>query len=210
MSMNTHGTLILVRHGESQWNARNVWTGLTDIGLSDKGKIEAACAGKQIADIAVSCAFTSALSRAQQTLQIIIDTIGKPKLSVEKNAALNERDYGIYTGKNKLEVKASLGEDGYIALRRGWDIAVPQGESLKEVSNRVLPFYQTCIEPLVQAGKTVLIVAHGNSLRTIIKYIEHISDTDISNVELKTGEIIIYQIAPDGSIVQKMQRYAAM
>jgi 2,3-bisphosphoglycerate-dependent phosphoglycerate mutase len=194
------GSLILVRHGESLWNARNVWTGLTDIELSDKGKLEAQQTAGVFTGTPPSLAFTSNLTRAQQTLKIILETIHSTDIPVHKNAALNERDYGEYTGKNKAEVKALLGEEGFLALRRGWDVPVPHGESLKQVYSRVVPYFVEQIEPHVKSGETVLVVAHGNSLRALIKYIEHISDEDIANVELKTGEPVIYHPNEQGSI----------
>ncbi len=198
------GILILVRHGESLWNARNVWTGLTDIGLSDRGKKEAEETAHRLFQYFPSRAFTSNLSRAQETLSIILQAMHKTDIPVVKNSALNERDYGEYTGKNKLEVKALLGESGFLALRRGWDVPVPGGESLKEVYSRVVPYYMDYIAPYVKNGETVLIVAHGNSLRALIKYIGHIADEDIATVELKTGEPVIYEIATDGTATRSV------
>ncbi len=198
-----NGKLILIRHGESLWNAKNIWTGWTDIGLSDKGKEEAKEAGELLHGITLSCAFVSDLLRAQQTLQIILATLGYVDLQITKSIALNERDYGVYTGKNKLEVKASVSESDFLALRRGWDTPIPSGESLKQVYARVVPYYVESIAPLVQSGKTVLIVAHGNSLRALMKYLEHISDVDIASVELKTGEIIEYEIDAQGGIIHR-------
>lgn len=201
-----NGTLILVRHGESLWNARNVWTGLTDIELSDRGKQEAVQAAKQISNNNISRAFTSELSRAAQTLSIILDTLGYSHVPVTKNAALNERDYGIYTGKNKTEVKQELGESGYIALRRGWDTPVPQGENLKQVYERVVPYYEQVILPFLIAGECVLVVAHGNSLRALIKFLDNISDTDIEKVELKTGELMLYEVGVNGHVNSRQKK----
>ncbi len=203
-----HGTLILVRHGESLWNAQNVWTGLTDIGLSDNGKIEAAKAAKQLTNRAISRAFTSELSRAQQTLFIILEELGYSQIPIAKNSALNERDYGIYTGKNKTQVQAELGESGYKALRRGWDTVVPQGENLKQVYDRVIPYYTESILPFLMSGECVLVVAHGNSLRALIKFLENISDSDIEKVELKTGELLIYKIDMEGHVSSRQKKNA--
>lgn len=200
------GTLILVRHGESLWNARNVWTGLTDIALSEKGKQEAALAATQLTDKKISCAFTSELSRAQQTLSIILDALSSSHIPVTKNAALNERDYGIYTGKNKIQVQQELGEAGYIALRRGWDTEVPQGENLKQVYERVVPYYEKTILPHLVAGECVLVVAHGNSLRALIKFLDNISDTDIEKVELKTGELLLYEVDAQGHVLARQKK----
>lgn len=201
-----NGTLILVRHGESIWNARNVWTGLTDIELSDIGKQEAALAATQLSDKKISCAFTSELSRASQTLSIILDELSSSHVPVTKNAALNERDYGIYTGKNKTQVQQELGESGYIALRRGWDTPVPEGENLKQVYERVVPYYEKTIRPHVVAGECVLIVAHGNSLRALIKFLDNISDTDIEKVELKTGELMLYEVDAQGRVSARLKK----
>ena len=197
-----NGILILIRHGESLWNARNVWTGLTDIGLSERGKTEAQETANRILSYFPTRAFTSELSRAQQTLTIILETMHRTDIPITKNSALNERDYGAYTGKNKLEVKSQLGESGYLALRRGWDVPVPGGESLKQVYSRVVPYYEANIAPYVKKGETVLVVAHGNSLRALIKYIEHIADEDIANVELKTGEPVMYEIGSSGEVIR--------
>lgn len=193
-----NGILVLVRHGESEWNAKNVWTGLTDIGLTQKGRDEAAKARDALKDISFDAAFTSPLSRAKETLSIM-----RGDLKVTESPALNERDYGIYTGKNKLEIKKELGEENFLKLRRGWDYPVPSGESLKQVYARVIPYYEQEILPLLKIGKNVLIVAHGNSLRALIKYLDHISDDDIAGVELATGEIVTYTIDPSGAVEQK-------
>ncbi len=198
-----NSTLILIRHGESLWNAKNVWTGITDIGLSDVGKKEAVQAANDIASEPISIVYSSALSRAKQTATIILEQLGKSSLPIIQTSALNERDYGIYTGKNKLEVKQLLGESGYLALRRGWNTPVPEGENLLQVYNRVVPYFESEIAPHLKTGESILIVAHGNSLRALMKYIEHISDEDIASVELKTGEIVIYTFSGIGTLISK-------
>jgi len=200
------GILVLVRHGESQWNARNVWTGFTDIGLTPRGEHEAKLAADQLRDITFDCAFTSCLMRASSSLRIILETLNIPTLPVTADIALNERDYGIYTGKNKLEIQKQIGEEQYLQIRRGWDCPIPQGESLKAVYGRVIPYYDRVIAPLVAQGKHVLIVAHGNSLRALIKKLDNISDADISHVELATGEIIVYTIGSDGIVRESQKR----
>ena len=200
------GTLILIRHGESEWNAKNVWTGLTDIGLTQKGEDEAKAAAVLVRDISFNAAFTSRLKRANQTLDIILNELHLTGISVTKHEALNERDYGIFTGKNKLEIKAQLGEQEFLKLRRGWDYPVPEGESLKQVYARVVPFYESTISPLVMTGKKVIIVAHGNSLRALIKKLEGVSDEEISNVELRTGEVLLYGINSEGKVVSQEHR----
>jgi 2,3-bisphosphoglycerate-dependent phosphoglycerate mutase len=197
--------LVLVRHGESEWNAKNVWTGLTDIGLTQKGKDEAARVGAALKGTTFDAAFSSPLSRARETLSIILSTLGQ-SLTPTEAKALNERDYGIYTGKNKLEIKAALGEQEFLKLRRSWDYPIPEGESLRAVYERVVPYYQQSVVPLLQAGKNVLIAAHGNSLRALMKYLEHISDEDIARVELATGEVVLYHIDPSGTVVSHEKR----
>jgi 2,3-bisphosphoglycerate-dependent phosphoglycerate mutase len=202
------GTLILVRHGESEWNAKNVWTGITDIGLTQKGKEEARAAGTRIADLEIDIAFTSALSRAQETLRIMLESIKKRGTYVLRDPALNERDYGVYTGKNKAEIKAQLGEKDFLGLRRGWDYPVPNGESLKQVYARVIPYFEKAILPLVKTGKSVLVVAHGNSLRALMKRLDDVSDSEIANVELSTGDIIVYTIDSEGRVTARQKRVA--
>jgi len=201
------GILVLIRHGESQWNAKHLWTGWTDIGLSEKGKEEAHLAGQKLSDIHFDCAFTSKLSRASTTLQIILETLSIKNLPVTQDAALNERNYGIFTGKNKLEIKAKLGDAEFLKLRRGWDYKIENGESLKQVAERVVPYYQKIIAPLLKEGKHVLVVAHGNSLRALIKTLDNVSDDDISQVELATGEILIYHIDTTGKVISKEKRH---
>lgn len=200
------GILVLVRHGESQWNAIHQWTGLTDIGLSQKGESEAHHVATGLSGIPFDYSFTSRLCRASDTLDIILKDLHLPAVPVRKDAALNERDYGIYTGKNKLQIQQQMGDVAYVALRRGWDTPVPNGESLKQVFERVIPFYLHDILPLVVSGKKVLVVAHGNSLRALIKYIEHVKDEDIANVELTTGEVVVYRMNQDGSVASKEKR----
>lgn len=194
------GILALVRHGESEWNAKNLWTGFMDIGLTDKGRAEARTAGEALKDFSFDVAFTSPLSRARETLTIILKN---KTISFFESPALNERDYGIYTGKNKFEIQRELGDIEFKKLRRGWDYPIPQGESLKQVYARVVPYYEKEIRPLLKAGKHVLVSAHGNSLRALIKYLDNISDEDIANVELKTGEIVVYHITADGRVISK-------
>ncbi len=195
--------LILVRHGESEWNKTGTWTGLTDIGLSQKGKEEAKQAGRKIKDLPIDEMFTSILSRAKDTGTIILDVAGKKNISITENQALNERDYGIYTGKNKWEIQKEVGEKEFLKIRRSWDHQIPNGESLKDVYKRVVPYYQSMILPDLKQGKNVLISAHGNSLRALIKYLENISDDQIPNLEIPTGQMIIYTINQNGHIISK-------
>lgn len=194
--------LVLVRHGESLWNAQGLWTGLTDIGLSEKGKEEARSAGELVRDIKFQTACTSVLKRAKETLSEI-EAVLEVKIPTFENTALNERDYGDYTGKNKWQIKEQLGEENFLQLRRSWDYPIPNGESLKDVYARVIPYYQNHILPELKNGKNVLVSAHGNSLRALIKYLENISDEKIPNLELATGEIYIYSMNNEGVVINK-------
>ncbi len=195
--------LILVRHGESEWNKKGLWTGLTDISLSEKGKKESRVAGEKIKGFSIDLAFTSVLIRAKQTLDEIKNILNLPNLQTIENKALNERDYGIYTGKNKWEIQKEVGEEKFKQLRRGWDSPIPKGESLKDVYNRVVPYYQNEIFPKLKESKNILIVAHGNSLRALVKYLENLSDNEVENLEIATGEVYIYSLNEQGSILSK-------
>lgn len=195
--------LIFVRHGESLWNAQGLWTGLTNIPLSEKGKDEAKKAGGKIKDLPIDEVFTSVLSRAIETATIILQTLGKSDIPITQDKELNERDYGDFTGKNKWEIQKEVGEEKFLQIRRSWDFQIPNGESLKQVYERVLPFYQSTILPKLKTGKNILISAHGNSLRALIKYLENISDEQIPNLELPTGGVYVYSIDADGKIASK-------
>lgn len=195
--------LVLVRHGRSEYNDKGLWTGFTDIALNNEGRQEAHRTSEAIKDIKFDQAFTSLLIRAQETLEIILKDLGQDSISIEKNFALNERDYGDYTGKNKWQVKEEVGEEVFQKIRRTFDYPIPNGESLKVVYERVVPYYQNTILPLLKEGKNVLISAHGNSLRALVKYLENISDDDIANLEIRTGEAYVYQIDENGKITSK-------
>lgn len=185
--------LILVRHGITDWNAEGKWHGLTDIPLNEVGKNQAKSAAKLLKHLKIDVGYTSALSRTQQTYQEICDelSLSCPMIS---HLALNERDYGIYTGKNKWKMQKKLGEEQFFQLRRGWDYPVPGGESLKDVYNRVVPFYQEKIAGELKQGKNVLVVSSGNALRSLIKYVENVSDEEIVNRELNYGEVYIIEL----------------
>lgn len=193
--------LILVRHGESEWNKLGLWTGWTDIGLSETGFAEARLAGEKLKGQIIDFAYISVLIRAKQTLDEIKSVLGQDFPTIE-NAALNERNYGIYTGKNKWEIEKEVGKEQFQKIRRGWDMSIENGESLKDVYNRVTPYYESEILPKLKSGKNILIVAHGNSLRALVKYLENISDEDVENLEIPTGAALIYEINQDGSITK--------
>jgi 2,3-bisphosphoglycerate-dependent phosphoglycerate mutase len=194
--------LVLVRHGKSEWNKLGQWTGLTDVPLVHEGVLEAQSAAEAIRDIDIHTVHTSVLTRAKQTFDEIKKKLG---LNLEPQAyeALNERDYGIYTGKNKWQVKEEIGEKEFQKLRRGWDTPVPEGESLKDVHARVVPHYEREIHPHLLAGRNILIVAHGNSLRALVKHLEDIADEKISDLEIGTGEVYCYEFDKDGTIIGK-------
>ena len=197
--------LILVRHGESKWNKIGLWTGLRDISLSEKGKKEAREAGEKLKNLQIDFVYTSPLGRAKQTYEEIKKIIEKNPPTIE-NSALNERDYGIYTGKNKWEIQKEIGEEKFQSIRRGWDSPISNGESLKDVYNRVVPYYKTEILPKLKEGKNILISAHGNSLRALVKFIENISDKNVEKLEIATGEVYVYEIDQQGNVISKQIR----
>lgn len=200
--------LVLVRHGESLWNAKGLWTGFVDISLSEKGKEEARKAGEAIKDIHFQLAFTSVLKRAKETLKEMEKALGV-QLPVIDSAALNERDYGDFTGKNKWEIKKQLGDEVFFRLRRSWDYPIPNGESLKDVYARVMPFYRQSILPELEKGKNILVSAHGNSLRALVKYLDNIPDSEIAELEIPTGQVLVYTISESGKVVSKEIKGAA-
>ncbi len=193
---NTKGLLVITRHGESEWNVLGKWTGWTDVGITEKGEKDAEEIGKIIPDITFDETYTSVLKRTEETLQGVIRGMNKPEMNeLPKTAAieLNERDYGKYTGLNKWEVKESVDEATFTGLRRGWDFPVEGGENLKQVYERVIPYFLSEILPKLQAGENILMVAHGNSIRALMKYLENISDEAIADTEMKFGQVLIYQ-----------------
>lgn len=185
--------LFLVRHGQSQWNLENRFTGWQDIDITALGQLEARKAGKALEKELIDIAFTSTLIRAQHTLQIILDEIGKPNIPVVVNAALNERSYGHLEGLNKAETAEKYGAEQVHIWRRSFDVAPPGGESLKDTYDRVIPYFEHSIKPQLDARQNVLIVAHGNSLRALIMYLEHLSPEQILEREIATGDPITYQ-----------------
>ena len=196
--------LILIRHGQSEWNALNQFTGWKDPDLTAKGIEEAHNAGKIINNLKINfdLVFTSALIRAQNTAEIILKEINQP-LSTIKNQALNERNYGDLAGLNKDDARKRWGNEQVHIWRRSYDIPPPGGESLKDTGERVLPFFIKEILPHVCDGKNILVAAHGNSLRSLIKFLDDISDEDIVKLEIPTGAPIHYVINEDGSVKSK-------
>ena len=201
------GKLLLTRHAESEWNATGKWTGLTDVHLSEKGFHEASLLGLSIKDLDIKIdeAYCSQQIRTLETLEGILNASQQFEVPVSRSEAINERDYGEYTGKNKWEIQKLVGEEEFTGIRRGWNHPVPGGETLKMVYERVVPFYQTEILPKLLAGKNILLVAHGNSLRALMKHIERISDTDIEGVEMPFGNTFVYDIGEDGYMTSKSE-----
>jgi 2,3-bisphosphoglycerate-dependent phosphoglycerate mutase len=179
--------LVLVRHGQSTWNLENRFTGETDIPLTALGRQEARAAGAKLVDIPFDHGFTSVLQRAIETMSLLLQEAKQPQLPVTHSRALNERNYGELQGLNKAEVGKKYGDQQLALWRRSYSTRPPGGESLADTAARVIPYYQGVIEPYLQNGKNILIVAHGNSLRSLIMHLEHISETAIADVDLPTG-----------------------
>lgn len=200
----TH-TLVLVRHGESEWNKLNLFTGWRDPDLTEKGVGEAKAGGARLkaAGLTFDIAFTSELKRAQRTLTLILEAIGQPGLVTTKDRALNERDYGELSGLNKDDARKRWGDEQVHIWRRSFDVPPPGGESLKDTAARVLPYYKSHIWPALQAGKRVIVAAHGNSLRALIMHLEHLSGEAIIAQELGTGIPIVYQLDDSGRVLSR-------
>ena len=197
--------LILLRHGQSKWNLSNTFTGWKDIDLTEKGEAEAKSAGVKLkaAGIKLDIAFTSELIRAQKTLQLALEEMQQSEIPVVKNLALNERDYGDLTGKNKDEARKEFGENQVLIWRRSYDVSPPNGESLKDTANRTLPYFEANVMKEVKLGKNVLVAAHGNSLRAIVMELEKLSPEEIVKVEIPTGIPIVYEMNAAGEMVGK-------
>ncbi len=197
--------LVLVRHGQSEWNLKNLFTGWKDPDLTAQGVAEAKAGGQRLKarGLSFDIAFTSDLSRAQKTCDLILNEIGQPQLETIRNLALNERDYGDLSGLDKAETAAKYGEAQVHIWRRSYDVPPPGGESLKDTVARTLPYFVTDILPRVMAGERVLVAAHGNSLRALIMVLDRLDPKGIMNVELNTGEPIIYRLNADTSVASK-------
>lgn len=200
------GTLILVRHGQSEWNLKNLFTGWKNPDLTKRGVAEARAAGQKIkaAGLKPTVFFTSALQRAQHSLDYILEELGIEDLVITRNRALNERDYGDLAGLNKDDARAKWGEEQVLIWRRSYDVPPPGGESLKDTAARTLPYYKNNILPQVMAGETVLVAAHGNSLRSIVMEIEQLTPDEILKRELATGEPVVYRIGKSGKLKERV------
>lgn len=199
------GTLVLVRHGQSEWNLKNLFTGWRDVGLTEQGHAEAKEAGAKLAarGLKFDIAYTSVLARAIATCQHIIDAVGQPDLETVRDLALNERDYGDLSGLNKDDARAKWGEEQVHVWRRSYDVPPPAGESLRDTGARVWPYYMHVIQPRVLRGETVLVAAHGNSLRALIMALDGLSGEEVVKVELGTGVPIIYRLNADSTVASK-------
>lgn len=194
------GNLVIMRHAQSTWNSVGKWTGSTDVDLSNQGINEATEFGQKLAgsDINFDYAYYSGQKRSKQTLDIVLKSANQANVPNESSTALNERDYGIYTGMDKNKIKETIGEDAYQKLSRSWDSQVEGGESLKDVYQRTVPFYLRIILPRLMHGQNVLVVAHGNSLRSLMKYIENLNIDKVGDIKLGHNEALIYRLTNDG------------
>lgn len=190
--------LILVRHGKSRWNALGKWQGWRDIALAPEGVLEARRAAKALRGIMIDAAYCSRLKRAKQTWKVMQNVLRLGHIHTTFTEALNERHYGIYTGKNKWQIRDQVGEKEFKKIRRGWSHPIPKGESLKDVYARVVPFYRSNILKDLKKGKNIVVIAHGNSLRALVKHIEKLSVKEIAEVEVGIAEAHVYRIDESG------------
>lgn len=195
--------LVLVRHGQSEWNLKNLFTGWKDPDLTEQGIEEAKAAGKKLKEMNLTfdLAFTSDLQRAQNTLKLILTELGQEGLPTAKDQALNERDYGDITGMNKDEARVKFGEEQVHIWRRSFDVPPPGGESLKMTAERTLPYYRSDILPKVLEGNRIIVAAHGNSLRSLIMELEGLAPEEILKRELGTGKPIVYRLDEEGKVL---------
>ena len=197
--------LVLVRHGQSDWNKKNLFTGWRDPELTEQGKEEAREAGEALkkAGYRFDVAYTSALTRAQETNRILLEELGQSDIEIVKDQALNERDYGDLSGLNKDDAREKWGEEQVHIWRRSFDVPPPGGESLKMTAERVLPYYEANILPRVLKGEKVLVAAHGNSLRALVMQLDGLSEDEITKLNIATGAPIVYELDDDGKVLSK-------
>ncbi len=196
-------TMVLLRHGESQWNLENRFTGWVDVPLSPKGQEEAKEAGRKLSGYRFDRAFTSVLIRAIDTLRIVLEVIGQSQIPIEKNQALNERLYGDLQGLNKAETVRKFGEQQVKLWRRSYDVRPPGGESLKDTAARVLPYYETQIQPHVLKGEPLIIAAHGNSLRALVMHLDRLTPEQVLELNIPTGVPLVYELDGRGQPLSK-------
>ncbi len=204
--MTLPGTLIIARHHESEWNKKGLWTGTRDVHLTEYGFLKSSEMGALLQGVRIDNAFASTQVRSSETLSSMLGNLGLQNVPTERVPMLNERDYGDYTGKNKWEMKEILGEEVFEHMRRDWDYPIPHGETLRQVYERVVPFYCSTVVPLLQTGKSVLIVSHGNALRALMVYIESISKDEARNLEMLFGAVVLYQVDNEGKSAHKEVR----
>ena len=197
------GKLVLLRHGQSQWNLENRFTGWEDVPLTDQGRAEASRAGELLSKVSFDQAFTSELQRAQKTLDLVLAGNQDSAVPVVCDKALNERHYGELQGLNKAETAKEYGDEQVHIWRRSYDTAPPGGESLKDTAERTLPFFSAEIAPLVAAGKNVIVAAHGNSLRSIVMHLDNLSRDEVTQLNIPTGVPIVYEIDDAGEVSAK-------
>ncbi len=202
----TDRLLVLVRHGQSDWNLKNLFTGWRDVDLTEKGVAEAREAGRKLKaqGIKFDVAFTSALKRAQRTLDLMLTELGQTTIPIFRDQALNERDYGDLVGLNKDDARKKWGEAQVHIWRRSYDVAPPGGESLKDTLARTLPYYVTDILPRVLRGERVLVAAHGNSLRALVMVLDKHTPDSITKLNLDTGVPMIYRLNADSTVASKL------
>lgn len=198
--------LVFVRHGQSEWNELGLWTGQRDVELTGQGREDARRAADALRDLTLHKAYTSKLKRAQHTLREILDELKQIEIETIQHEALNERDYGEYTAKNKWDIKEAIGEEEFTKLRRNWDHPVPGGETLKDVHARALPYYEEHILADLKAGHNVIVAAHGNTLRALMKHLEEVADDKVHELEIGTAGVIVYEINEDGKMTGKTIR----
>lgn len=195
--------LILVRHGQSLWNLENRFTGWVDVPLTAQGEAEAKGCGAKLRDLKVDVAYTSALARAQRTCALILEESGQTGVPVIRDQALNERHYGDLAGLNKDDTVAKYGADQVKIWRRSYDVPPPNGESLKDTAARTVPFFERCILGDIRQGKSVLVVAHGNSNRSIVMVLDQLSKEQVLELNLDTGVPLVYELECDGRVLSK-------
>jgi 2,3-bisphosphoglycerate-dependent phosphoglycerate mutase len=200
---NKYGQLILLRHTESRYNAKGKWCGTFDSSLSAKGKADARKFGVLLSDQTFDHIYVSQMKRSKQTFAEVLKTYGPTKADIRVTGAIDERDYGDYTGQNKWKMQKILGKKQFDAVRRGWDVPVPNGETLKDVYERMVPWYREVVLPKLRDGKTVFIVAHGNSNRALRKYIERVTDSGISKLEMDLSKVYIYSVDKGGYQIER-------
>jgi 2,3-bisphosphoglycerate-dependent phosphoglycerate mutase len=193
--------LVLLRHGESQWNLENRFTGWVDVPLSPKGIEEAKQAGEKLRGFAFDRAFSSVLTRANETLRIVLEALGQTQIPIEKDKALNERMYGDLQGLNKAETAKKYGDAQVKIWRRSYDVKPPGGESLKDTAERALPYYEKMVKPHLVKGETIIIAAHGNSLRALVMELDQLSKEEVLELNIPTGVPLLYEFDKTGKVL---------